>query len=153
MPFLTCTMTCGPINIWPQPTGKASIGSKASRFRLSDVHYHVKTEFKPVEDLLWDSFRVFKDELRALLVAHGASSEEGESSTVTESGNGVRGKDYQLDVGKSEGSASKIRFYKVIADNRYDLDRVDVRMNVLQSPDVHLTMQTDESYNMSVGRK
>ncbi|EAT36388.1 AAEL011517-PA, partial [Aedes aegypti] len=143
VPFLTCTMTCGPINIWPQPTGKASIGSKASRFRLSDVHFNVKTAHKPVEDLLWDAFRVFKEELRAVLVARGAGADEADSSTVTENGDAARGKGQQ-DVGaKVEGSAAKI--------SRYDVDRFDVRINVLKSPEIHLTMQTDEGYNMTVG--
>lgn len=153
VPFLTCTMTCGPINIWPQPTGKASIGSKASRFRLSDVHFNVKTAHKPVEDLLWDAFRVFKEELRAVLVARGAGADEADSSTVTENGDAARGKGQQ-DVGaKVEGSAAKIRFYKAVDDSRYDVDRFDVRINVLKSPEIHLTMQTDEGYNMTVGRK
>ncbi|XP_021697275.1 probable beta-hexosaminidase fdl isoform X2 [Aedes aegypti] len=151
VPFLTCTMTCGPINIWPQPTGKASIGSKASRFRLSDVHFNVKTAHKPVEDLLWDAFRVFKEELRAVLVARGAGADEADSSTVTENGDAARGKGQQ-DVGaKVEGSAAKIRFYKAVDDSRYDVDRFDVRINVLKSPEIHLTMQTDEGYNMTVG--
>uniref|UniRef100_A0A1Q3F2V3 beta-N-acetylhexosaminidase n=1 Tax=Culex tarsalis TaxID=7177 RepID=A0A1Q3F2V3_CULTA len=145
VPFLTCTMTCGPINIWPQPTAKATIGSKTSRFRLADVNVHIKAAAQPVESLLRDAFGVFKGELRAILVAHGATAEDGEvvaGSLVTESGN--------REPANGASSDSKIHFYKPVDENRYDVDRFDVRITVLKSPEVHLTMQTDESYNLSV---
>uniref|UniRef100_A0A8D8DEL4 beta-N-acetylhexosaminidase n=2 Tax=Culex pipiens TaxID=7175 RepID=A0A8D8DEL4_CULPI len=146
VPFLTCTMTCGPINIWPQPTAKATIGSKTSRFRLADLNVHIKAAAQPVEGLLRDAFGVFKEELRATLVAHGAAGEDGEvvaaaASLVTESGK---------EPGKEPSADGKIHFYKPVDENRYDVDKFDVRITVLKSPDVYLTMQTDESYNLSV---
>ncbi|XP_062542125.1 probable beta-hexosaminidase fdl isoform X2 [Armigeres subalbatus] len=145
--FLTCTMTCGPINIWPQPTGKASIGSKATRFSLANMHFNVKTAHKPVEDLLWDAFRVFKEEIRAVLVAHSAGDDEGDSSSATESG----ASEQQENGAKIGSPVSKIRFYKTVDDSQLDVDRFDMRIHVVKSPDVHLTMHTDESYNMTVG--
>uniref|UniRef100_A0A8D8A424 Probable beta-hexosaminidase fdl n=1 Tax=Culex pipiens TaxID=7175 RepID=A0A8D8A424_CULPI len=149
VPFLTCTMTCGPINIWPQPTAKATIGSKTSRFRLADLNVHIKAAAQPVEGLLRDAFGVFKEELRATLVAHGAAGEDGEvvaaaASLVTESGK---------EPGKEPSADGKIHFYKPVDENRYDVDKFDVRITVLKSPDVYLTMQTDESYNLSVTRE
>ncbi|XP_039447516.1 probable beta-hexosaminidase fdl isoform X1 [Culex pipiens pallens] len=145
VPFLTCTMTCGPINIWPQPTAKATIGSKTSRFRLADLNVHIKAAAQPVEGLLRDAFGVFKEELRATLAAHGAAGEDGEAvaaaSLVTESGK---------EPGKEPSADGKIHFYKPVDENRYDVDKFDVRITVLKSPDVYLTMQTDESYNLSV---
>lgn len=143
-------MTCGPINIWPQPTAKATIGSKTSRFRLADLNVHIKAAAQPVEGLLRDAFGVFKEELRATLVAHGAAGEDGEvvaaagASLVTESGK---------EPGKEPSADGKIHFYKPVDENRYDVDKFDVRITVLKSPDVYLTMQTDESYNLSVTRE
>ncbi|XP_055533117.1 probable beta-hexosaminidase fdl isoform X1 [Wyeomyia smithii] len=147
VPFLTCTMTCGPINIWPQPTGKATIGSKVSRFRVADINVYIRTSFKPVENLLKKAFDVFREELRAVLLAHGVTKSESESYSLADGSEVTRGR---TSDGTESDDPGTIRFYKAVDENRYDLDKFDVRITVQKSPDTHLTLHTDESYNLSV---
>ncbi|XP_058837708.1 probable beta-hexosaminidase fdl isoform X2 [Topomyia yanbarensis] len=147
VPFLTCTMTCGPINIWPQPTGKTTIGSKASRFQLADTFVHIKTNFKPVENLLREAFGVFRDELRAVLVAHGVPRDDVDSSSMTEDNEVTKGRDSDSEIAENPGM---IRFSKAADENRFDIEKFDVRITVQKSPETHLTLHTDESYNLSV---
>ncbi|XP_058065940.1 probable beta-hexosaminidase fdl [Anopheles bellator] len=171
IPYRTCTMTCGPINIWPQPTGAATIGSKTSRFRLSDMRIKVSTAFEPVERLLHDAFDVLRAELRTLMASHGATLEEiegampanslppelqqrslgtemNEAAEQHQSVGGLPAEQRQSTAGL--GGGNKIHFFKLISDKRYDADVFEVNVHVEKSPETHLTLRTDESYNMSV---
>lgn len=150
VPFLTCTMTCGPINIWPQPTGKTTIGSKASRFRLGDIHAHMTTGSEEVESLLNRAFDVFRDELHSVLVAHGETYDDTDELAATEGSEVNRGKESD---GEKPEQPLKIRFYRPADENRYDVDKFDVKISVLKSSETYLTLHTDESYNLSVTRK
>lgn len=171
IPYLTCTMTCGPINIWPQPTGATTIGSKTSRFRLSDMHVKIVTKFEPVDKLLHDAYDVLRAEVRAAMVSHGATLEEIEGAVPAASvPAGVqqlpRAEERSLatevndaaTVGRSAGASEtsgvgKIHFFKLVSDKRYDVDAFEVNVHVEKSGDTHLTLHTDESYNMTVTRK
>uniref|UniRef100_A0A182IJT3 beta-N-acetylhexosaminidase n=1 Tax=Anopheles atroparvus TaxID=41427 RepID=A0A182IJT3_ANOAO len=180
IPYLTCTMTCGPINIWPQPTGATSIGSKTSRFRLSDMRMKVVTDFPAVEKLLQEAYDVMRTELRGVMVAHGATLEEIEGAVPasslpsvlmplteqqrraeSEESNGEAGSKPGASGMPSDGGAGKrsvpgdagvgkIHFFKLVSDKRYDADALEVNLHVEQSPATFLTLHTDESYNMSV---
>uniref|UniRef100_A0A1S4GU30 beta-N-acetylhexosaminidase n=1 Tax=Anopheles gambiae TaxID=7165 RepID=A0A1S4GU30_ANOGA len=168
IPYLTCTMTCGPINIWPQPTGATTIGSKTSRFRLSDMHVKIVTKFEPVDKLLHDAYDVLRAEVRAAMVSHGATLEEIEGAVPAASvPAGVqqlpRAEERSLatevndaaTVGRSAGGSEtsgvgKIHFFKLVSDKRYDVDAFEVNVHVEKSGDTHLTLHTDESYNMTV---
>ncbi|XP_053677252.1 probable beta-hexosaminidase fdl [Anopheles nili] len=172
IPFLTCTMTCGPINIWPQPTGATKIGSKTSRFRLSDMHVKVVTPgFGAVEKLLHEASDVLRTEIRGVMVARGATLEEiegavpagtvpagvqmastAEQQRVTadpdDAGSSV--KRQSASGNDAGGGFGKIHFFKLVSDKRYDVDAFEVNIHVEKSGDTHLTMHTDESYNVTV---
>uniref|UniRef100_A0A182PVM6 beta-N-acetylhexosaminidase n=1 Tax=Anopheles epiroticus TaxID=199890 RepID=A0A182PVM6_9DIPT len=168
IPYLTCTMTCGPINIWPQPTGATTIGSKTSRFRLSDMHVKIVTKFEPVERLLHDAYDVLQSEMRGVMVSHGATLEEIEGAvpagTVpagqlpmerpaveTEMNDAATAGRRPPSVSSSVTSGvGKIHFFKLVSDKRYDVDAFEVNVHVEKSGDTHLTLHTDESYNMTV---
>ncbi|XP_055610390.1 probable beta-hexosaminidase fdl isoform X2 [Uranotaenia lowii] len=153
IPYLTCSMTCGPINIWPQPTGKTVIGSKTSRFRLGDVKVQVKASTPAVEQLLEKAFGVFKDELQAVLVAHGAHKvDENQSSSTTAEGgpDSDRGKPDSAGAPDKSSDTAKIHFYKPVDDHKYDIDKFDVRITLIKPSETYLTLETDESYNLSI---
>uniref|UniRef100_A0A182JNH4 beta-N-acetylhexosaminidase n=1 Tax=Anopheles christyi TaxID=43041 RepID=A0A182JNH4_9DIPT len=166
IPYLTCTMTCGPINIWPQPTGATTIGSKTSRFRLSDMRVKIVTKFEPVEKLLHDAYDVLQSEIRGSMVSHGATLEEIEGAVPAGSvPPGVQQLPVErpvatevndaATVGRSASASEtsgvgKIHFFKLVSDKRYDVDAFEVNVHVEKSGDTHLTLHTDESYNMTV---
>ncbi|XP_035793612.1 probable beta-hexosaminidase fdl isoform X1 [Anopheles albimanus] len=179
IPYQTCAMTCGPINIWPQPTGATTIGSKTSRFRLSDMRLKVNTAagFEAVERLLHDAFDVFRSELRGILVARGATLEEIEGAmpanaippelrngvpggaTVTANNGDAAARD-GADAGPgipANGQSANekykggaLHFFTLVSDKRYDVDTVEVSVHVEKSAETYLTLHTDERYNMSV---
>ncbi|XP_058168013.1 probable beta-hexosaminidase fdl [Anopheles ziemanni] len=178
IPYLTCTMTCGPINIWPQPTGSTSIGSKTSRFRLSDVRLKIVTDFPAVEQLLRDAYDVMRAEVRGMMVAHGASLEEIEGAVPASSVPSMllpltvqqqqqrRAGSEENESGASrmpseggeagkrsstpDAGVGKIHFFKLVSDKRYDVDAFEVNIHVEKSSVTFLTLHTDESYNMTV---
>uniref|UniRef100_A0A182YEG5 beta-N-acetylhexosaminidase n=1 Tax=Anopheles stephensi TaxID=30069 RepID=A0A182YEG5_ANOST len=166
IPHLTCAMTCGPINIWPQPTGATTIGSKTSRFRLSDMHVKIVTRFEPVEKLLHEAYDVMRAEIRGVMVAHGASLEEIEGAlpagtvpvglqpSATEQRPMATEVNDAATAGRRpstvDAGVGKIHFFKLVSDKRYDVDAFEVNVHVEKSADTHLTLHTDESYNMTV---
>uniref|UniRef100_A0A182QIR3 beta-N-acetylhexosaminidase n=1 Tax=Anopheles farauti TaxID=69004 RepID=A0A182QIR3_9DIPT len=168
IPYTTCTMTCGPINIWPQPTGATTIGSKTTRFRLSDMHVKIVTNFEPVEKLLREAYEILRSEVRGAMVAHGATLEEIEGAVpagtvpagvpmpspeqrlATEMNDAATAADKRVGGGSADAGVGKIHFFKLVSDKRYDVDAFEVNIHVEKSGDTHLTLHTDESYNLTV---
>lgn len=139
--FMTCSMLCGSQILWPEPTVKSLIGTNANSFRLTDVQYKVQTPFKNVESLMESAFSIFLEEIKQIRHASGGTASEDttpRSSTrsyrdVTYSSNGAR-----IDT---------------VSHPRRNLTTVNIYVNVIKTADVHLSMHTDECYNMTMSSK
>lgn len=128
-------MLCGGYTkIWPEPT-KSYIGTSANSFSLLNVQYKIKTPFKAVENLLESAFSVFMDELHKIFHSSSPSSSDESSSSST------------------------TRFYKDQAVNSAHRKQnnthstVNVFLYVHKAADVHLSLATDECYNLTMTRK
>ena len=136
--FLTCSMLCGSQSLWPEPTGKSLIGTSAKSFRLTDVQYKIQTPFKNVESLMESAFAIFLDEVRQIRRASGGSSTDDDamrSSTMTY-------KDVTYQGSRNRAETSKYQ--------RRNLTTVNIYVNVIKTSDVHLTLGTDECYNITM---
>lgn len=138
---MSCAMVCGDSNIWPMPTGKTSLSTRSLTLRSVDIAINVETKFSEVERMFRLAFDIFMTDLRDLEASLGSfvsgaaatrgSSEHqrGEKSTNKESGQNP-------DVSES--------------DKHCDIKNLDVKVVIDGSPSVHVSLDMDESYNMTV---
>lgn len=139
--FLTCSMLCGSQTLWPEPTVKSLIGTNANSFRLTDVQYKVQTPFKNVESLMESAFSIFLEEIKQIRHASGGNVADDATTKSTT-------KSYR-DVTYS-GSSSRM---ETMPRPRRNLTTVNIYVNVIKTSDVHLTLGTDECYNMTMSSK
>lgn len=132
-------MLCGTQTIWPEPTIKALIGTNANSFRLTDVQFKVQTPFRNVESLMESAFSIFLEELKQIIHASGGKKDDETLKTSTRSYKDVT------------YSGSKIEQSKT--HHRRNLTTVNIYVNVIKSADVHLTLNTDECYNVTMSSK
>lgn len=131
--FMTCSNVCSSPNIWPQPTIRAHIGSNYKSFQLQDVAYSVQTNFRSVENLMVGAIAIFLDELKQMSIANGAKFPE------------------QTTTSKQSKSSEKNSVEEnVISHQRRNLPSVKISVYILKSAEIHLTMKTDECYNMTI---
>ncbi|CRK96298.1 CLUMA_CG009718, isoform A [Clunio marinus] len=142
--FLTCSMLCGSQTLWPEPTVKSLIGTNANSFRLADVKYKVQTPFKHVESLMENAFSIFLEEIKQIRRASGGKEKSDEMKSSTRS---YRESTY---AGISSSSSREI---ETPAHYRRNLTTVNIYVHVIKTADVHLTMNTDECYNMTLSNE
>lgn len=135
-------MLCGGYTkIWPEPT-KSYIGTSANSFSLLNVQYKIKTPFKTVENLLENAFSVFMDELHKILhssTSSTAANDESSSSTT---------RFYRDD--RQWVDSSGVAYKK--HNNNNNQTTVNVFLYVLKTADIHLSLTTDECYNLTMTR-
>lgn len=136
--FLTCSMLCGPQTLWPEPTTKSLVGTNANNFNLNDVQYKVQTPFKTVESLMESAFSVFLEEIKQIKLASGGKSTEDDPKASTKA---YRDVTY---------SGSRV---ETSTTHRRNLTTVNIYVNVIKTAEVHLSLKTDECYNLTVTSK
>lgn len=130
-------MTCGSLNIWPKPTIKASVSSRALSFTSDDIQFDVKTEFSESKKLITDAYDIFLFDLKKL-----------EGKAVT---NGVT---VETKNDKMNEVRSKVAVAEDIIDNRHcDIRKFLIYVEILNSADTHIHMNVDESYELSLNRE
>lgn len=134
-------MLCGSQTLWPEPTVKSLIGTNANSFRLTDVQYKVQTPFKNVESLMESAFSIFLEEIKQIRHAMGGTASE--DTTPRSSTRSYRDVTY---------SSSGARI-DAVSHPRRNLTTVNIYVNVIKTADVHLSMHTDECYNMTMSSK
>jgi beta-hexosaminidase Fdl len=131
--FLTCTNTCSPPNVWPMPS-KPLIGTNSKNFLMQNVNYNVEAPSEVVENLMNGAIEIFLDEIKQISYANGAKIEP---STTRRS--------------RSNKNSSP-RTDVTVGSHQYlnNLSSVRIAINVIKSTEVHLTLNTDECYNMTI---
>lgn len=142
IPFLTCSMTCGASNIWPEPTGKVTLGSKSLTFSTAHVRAHIETPFQRVENLFRDAFLVFMDDLR--LIENVDKDDKGSHEAEGHGGAEVN------EIPTSVPGAKHPEDTRCRADHPCDIDQFEISVKIHKYPDIFLRMDTDESYNITV---
>lgn len=132
-------MLCGSQTLWPEPSIKSLIGTNAVSFHLNDVQYKVQTPFRNVENLMESAFSVFVDEVRQIKHASGGSPSDDELKSSTKS--------YRESPYSSSTRAG------TFTSPKRNLTTVNIYVNVVKTADVHLTLATDECYNITMSSK
>lgn len=133
--FLTCSNTCSPPNIWPMPS-KPLIGTNTKNFLLQNVNYNIETSSDDVENLMNGAIEIFLDEIKQISYASGAKVEQTTTTRRT----------------RSDNKNSSPRNDVTVGSHQYlnNLSTVRIAINVIRSPEIHLTLNSDECYNMTI---
>lgn len=127
---MSCTMTCGPSNIWPQPTIKTTLGSNTLTFSSKNIKLKLKTPNRQVDDLYQSAFILFQRDIENL--------EQNENIVV-------KPDEIKKSMDDEENLIENLR--------NYDIDQVIVDVHVTESPDIYLNLGTNETYNLTINRK
>ncbi|KAL9913864.1 probable beta-hexosaminidase fdl isoform X1 [Glossina fuscipes] len=176
VPFITCSMTCGEISIWPQPTIKTAVSTKSLKFSMDDIQLRLDTPYKGVEKHFRIAFDLFLKDLRHIQRLNlpkrseqeqetererSANNADGQSRLLT--GNAIvandkqRSKRFQLDqrikgshaqYGENIGAAS-ILSRAFSTRKQCDIDSLTVNVVIHKFSDMHLSLETDESYQIN----
>lgn len=180
VPFMSCSMTCGDINIWPHPTIKSGVSSKSLTFSMEDLELRLDTPYPQVETLFRQSFELFLKDLRRIQrldfrdpngdAAPGSASESApaasnlDPSNAEASGHEVKKRHSRryADAGQAEshrlrtenlGAASILANAFGGSRKRCDIETFTINVSVHKFSDVHLNFDTDESYRLTGGCK
>lgn len=141
IPFATCSMLCGGYTkIWPEPK-KSYIGTSANSFWLMNVQYKIKTPYKNVESLLESAFSIFMDELHKIF--HSSSSSSNDERSTSSSTVRLNKDERETDLASSHGS-------KKYNNNH---STINIFLYVLKTSDIHLSLSSDECYNITLTRE
>lgn len=141
IPFMSCAMVCGDSNIWPMPTGKTSLSTRSLTLRSADIAVHVETKFSEVERMFRLAFDIFMTDLRDLegslgAPVNGAASARGSSERQHDEKSSSKESGQNPDVSES--------------GKHCDIKNLDIRVMIDGSPNVYVSLDMDESYNMTV---
>lgn len=151
-------MLCGPPNIWPQPSIKTVLGSKALKFTSRSFLLHMDTNFETVNNLLTKAFEVFVDEVKNLETNLKDGNKLQESQTSLSSNPSENQHDkfkFSNDIVTSSNDLSDNFVPLVIPFNRitYDIESFQIVFKGITNEETYLTLNTDESYNLTLSRK
>lgn len=130
IPFMSCTMTCGPSNIWPQPTIKTTLGSSTLTFSSKDIKLKLKTPNRLVDELYQSAFILFQRDVENL--------ENNENIVKPED-----------EIKKNDDEENLIENVR----RNYDIDEVIVDVHVTESSEIYMNLATNETYNLTINRK
>lgn len=167
-------MTCGEPNIWPMPTGRTQIGRRSLTLLSEAAALHVDTKFPAVEQMLRAAFDIFVGDIQQLEVNGAASAVEqqqhqvagslsgksiasAQSASISSSderrasNKGEQPVECKTDAEREEQQQQRQQFQQQQRLNQhYDIQHLLVKIAVTTIPDVHLNLDMDESYNLTL---
>lgn len=133
VPFMTCSMTCGDVNVWPHPTKRVGVLSSSLRFSVESLQLKISTSFQEVERLYRKSFQVFLKELKQIqkveFFDHGKVAENVDKINPSED--------------TMSNKPSKCQ------KSHCDITNFIVEVHIVKSGRVYIDLDTDESYNLT----
>lgn len=145
---MTCKMQCGPLNVWPQPTKKAILGSSSLNFNSKDIKVKLSTLHRDVEKLIRQSVSIFENDVKHL---EEDNMEEDINSEDLDDGKYQRRRSRHEQKGNEDHNSFAPHRNEV--NEKYDVDSVLLDIKITTFPEIYLTLETDESYNLSLERK
>lgn len=146
IPFMSCAMVCGSLNVWPLPTIKASLSSRSLTFETTQMKFDVDTKFADAKQLLQNAYNIFLFDLKNL---------EGKTPTASNGSNNSKNtanKDNeQMDDGNKIADPTMPTDAKKV-HRSCDINKIVINAEILNAPDVYLHMEVDESYELNVTR-
>lgn len=172
VPFMTCSMTCGDVNIWPRPTVKTGVSSKPLTFSIDDIELHLDTPYTQVETFFRQSFELFLKDLRRIQRldfrdnapqedTKGAEKTEENSPDNTYEAKSRHQQKRFADAGQHESHrlrGENIAAASILANafgsrKHSDIETFTVNVAIHKFPEMNLNIDTDESYQLTASCK
>lgn len=151
VPYQTCAMTCGASSrsfIVPQPV-KYSVGSHPLNFGLETIHTHILTPHKNTEKMLREAVLVFLRDLQLLqkdLVTEKRDDVEARRHTRS-----ADGQSEAVNANADDRPGNYFNYDNKCKMKVCDIDTLNIRIAVKgRSDEVHLSLDSDERYNLSL---
>lgn len=170
---MTCSMTCGDINIWPRPTIKTGVSSKSLTFSMDDIQLRLDTPYTQVETHFRQSFELFLKDLRRIQrldFREQQTPQTVEKSTTNmelkspDTAYGTKTRQQQrrfADAGQYESHrlrGENIAAATILANafglrKQSDIEKFTVNVVIHKFADMNLNFDTDESYQLTASGK
>lgn len=158
VPYQSCAMTCGSSTrgiVLPEPTIKSHLGEHSLTFGLETIHSHIVTSHKNVEKTLREAVLVFLQDLQLLqkdlVVGKREKSMYDEAKRRSQSADMSNGNAETEKTEGDEGMRNNFNFETKCKTKLCDIDTLNIRVYVNgKSDDVHLSLDSDERYNVTV---
>lgn len=156
IPFMSCAMVCGSLNVWPLPTIKASLSSRSLRFQTFQMKFDVKTEFDDAKELLQNAYHIFLFDLKSLeekaTTASSRSSSSGSGASISSS-KGTANTDNEQLRNRNKNAEPTLPTETKDINRNCDINKIVINAEILNAPDVYVHIDVDESYELNVTRK
>lgn len=169
---MTCSMTCGDVNIWPHPI-KTGVSSKSLTFSLDDIELRLDTPYNQVDTHFRQSFELFLKDLRRIqrLDFRKPTNDVHEKATpvnvdTNNIGNTQEAKTRHqqrrfADAGQHESHrlrGENIAAASILANafglrKHNDIETFTVNVAIHKFSDMNLNFDTDESYHLTANCK
>lgn len=144
--FISCSMTCGDINIWPHPTTKSLVSPHTLKFSVEEMQLRLDSPHREVSKLLKVAFDWFIRDLRQIQRLEYATQTA--ESIVSEPTSRMRAHSTDAETAESPPAASL--FTSTFGLHRAtDLDSFQVKLSVQDLKDIKFNLDNDESYQLS----
>ncbi|XP_023161571.1 probable beta-hexosaminidase fdl isoform X2 [Drosophila hydei] len=139
--FISCSMTCGDINIWPHPTSKSQVSSHTLRFSVEDLQLRLDTPHHDVRRRLKLAFDVLVRQLRQIQRLEYASPHAEAMASASEPS--------AKSTDAAESPLAGGLFSSTFGSHRSgDLDSLHVKLSVHESDELNFNLDNDESYEL-----
>lgn len=136
------------------------LGTNTNDIRLNDIQIKIKTPFKRVETLMENAFLIFLNELKQFEQSSDISDTTGKTSSGTDdstSNKFVNSKNDRQTVAFSSNSldnnVDNFDNGRLSHNHKRNFTTLNIYVNIAKHPEVHLTLATDECYNLTVIRE
>lgn len=144
--FISCSMTCGDINIWPHPTTKSLVSTHTLKFSVEEMQLRLDSPHREVSKLLKLAFDWFIRDLRQIQRLDYAT--QNAESTVSEATSKMRAHSSEAETAETPPAASL--FTSTFGLHRSgDLDSFQVKLSVQELKEIEFNLDNDESYQLS----
>lgn len=156
VPYQTCAMTCGTSSrgmVVPQPTIKYQLGVHPLNFGLDTIHTHILTSHKNVEKMLREAVLIFLQDLQLLQKDLAVGKSDDASGSTEAQKRSSRSVDPKADTGTggNEKASNYFNYENKCKTKRCDIDTMNIRLAVQgKSDEVHLSLDADERYNLTM---
>jgi len=132
------------------------LGSTSVNFKLDDVHLKLGSSFDAVNNLIKDAFVIFRREIKVLENRNSnydTSSNSNSNSKLRDKEQRTKYEAVNEHSERADDVVHETTIYELKNRVRHDISQVLVYVHVKKSSDIHLTLQTDESYNLTLNRE
>lgn len=142
-PFVTCAMTCGTPKIWPMPTVQTIVSKNSLTFLTDNMNLNIDTKYVEVDRLLKDAYAIFLNELNMMVkIGTDETSSQPDNNNNREIPSTSDDKSHRTNNNNNNG--------KDRTKKNCDIQKFNIKIIVNKLSGIHLHMDMDESYNITV---